>query len=540
MERMNSSGARGAGTWRAALAAASGLLMFAAFPPLEWSVAAWVALIPLMWAVRGQSPRSAARLGFLSGCVFWLPSLYWVSCVTAIGWTMLAILCAVYWIFPAIALAWLQSDRWMERPIGRIAFLAAVALVWAGWEHLRGVLFTGFPWNNLGTSQHANLVFAQHAEWGGAAAVSALVAWGNATGLLMVRGFPVREGRRGVRPEVALGLLGLVAAAFWGWHALARLAPADASIRIALIQPAIPQYQKWTPEFTDTMYDRIRSLSRAAVAAGPHLVVWPETAIPEDVRESEAAIGMIESVVSNGVPLLVGGLDVERTDEGEVLFFNTSFLFGPGPAILETYDKQHRVLFGEYIPFSHLIPPLRRMIPSGFEVQPGRRSTVFRLAEPDTSFSVMICFEDAVAAISRRYVRDGARFIVVQTNDAWFDGTWGPRQHMIQSVFRAIETRVPVVRSANSGVTCWIHPSGRIGGGTGERAGSLPVTGPDGAPASGFLSAGIPFRAGGPAPTFYLRRGAVFGWFAAAMAVGMSGAGIVTRNRREPPTGDDS
>jgi len=507
--------------WRWVCAALSGALLFAAFPPLEWAACAWIALIPLFRAVRGLAPRRAAGPAFLAGAVFWLPSIVWVGCVTWAGWAILALYCALYTIPPAMVFAWLQSERVRAWPASRVLFLAASTAAWAGWEHLRGVLFSGFAWNFIGVTQHGNLAFAQHAEWGGAAAVSALVVWVNAAGALVLESLATRGGLRRSRPEVALGFLVVTAAAFGGWRMLARLPEPDGAVRLGLVQPAIPQYEKWTLEFWEAMYVRLETLSLAALHARPDLVVWPETAVPEDLRRSERVVGIVGGIVSNGTPLLAGGIDSARSGADGVLSFNTSFLIGPGPAIRDTYDKQHLVLFGEYVPFAKWLPWLRRLTPIEYDVSPGRRATVFRLPRPEIPFSAMICFEDTIAPISRRFVRDGARLLVVQTNDAWFDGTWGHRQHMIQSVFRAIETRVPVVRCANSGVTCWIDAAGRVGGAGGARTGSLPLTGSDGKPASGFLTAEVPTRAAGGPPTFFLRHGPVFGWAMAAMAVAL-------------------
>ncbi len=505
--------------WRWVCAALSGGLLFAAFPPLEWAACVWIALIPLFAAVRGLSPRRAAGPAFLSGAVFWLPSIVWVGCVTWAGWAILALYCALYTIPPAVVFAWLQSERVRAWPASRMLFLVGTTAAWTGWEHLRGVWFSGFAWNFIGVSQYANLMIAQHAEWGGAAAVSALVVWVNAAGALMLENLATRGGLRRSRPEVALGFLVVTAAAFGGWRMLARLPEPDGAVRFGLVQPAIPQYEKWTLEFWDSMYGRLDTLSRAALHARPDIIVWPETAVPEDLRRSERIVAMVAGIVSNGVPLLAGGIDSERTDAGELLSYNTSFLIGPGPGIWETYDKQHLVLFGEYVPFAKWLPWLRRLTPIEYDVSPGRKTTVFRLREPAVPFSVMICFEDTLAPMARRFVRAGARLVVVQTNDAWFDGTWGPRQHMIQSVFRAIESRVPVVRCANSGFTCWIAPTGRVGGEGGERTGSLPLTGTDGRPASGFLTAEVPVRTDGAPSTFFLRHGPVFGWAMAVLAI---------------------
>jgi apolipoprotein N-acyltransferase len=138
------------------------------------------------------------------------------------------------------------------------------------------------------------------------------------------------------------------------------------------------------------------------------------------------------------------------------------FLFGPDGRVVDRYDKQHLVPFGEYLPLDRFIPPLRRFAPLGYSCTPGRKATVFRLPGSGAPLSSLICFEDIVAPLSRAFVRGGARLLVNQTNDGWFDRTAQPVQHLGHSVLRAVENRVPVVRAANSGVTCWIDARGRV------------------------------------------------------------------------------
>ncbi len=514
-----------------ALAAASGLLLAAAFPPLEWSWAAWIALLPLLWASRDSRPRRAAGLGFVAGTVFWLTSIWWLTKVTAAGWVGLCLYCALYFMpFAAIVASW--RVRFPDAGVwARLALLAGGTAVWTAGEFIRSNLFTGFAWNPVGVSQSANLTLIQHAEWGGVYAVSALVVWVNLAAFLLLTRMAARgRGERpGLAPDSMLATAVVVAAIASGAQLFHRVPPPDARVRLALVQPAIPQYQKWTDEFIDEMYARLRDLTDAALRSGrPDLVVWPETAVPEDLRASEEACDLLRPLTAYGVPLLVGAMDSERMDTGEVLYYNSAFLVGPGVSLLEQYDKQHRVIFGEYVPLQRYFPWLKTLTPIQYYVSPGKKATVFHLPRPELRFSVLICFEDTVAHLARDFVRRGASLLVNITNDAWFDPTSGSRQHMLHCVLRGVENRVPIARCGNSGVTCWIDERGRIGGANGAKAGTLPVFAAPRVMARGFLSAEIPYRSDGAPPTFYARHGDVFAW---AMTVLAAGFGLLVGRR---------
>jgi len=512
-------------TFRLVAAAASGLLLAAAYPPLELGYLAWIALVPLGVAVRGADGRRAARAGLLAGTVFWLLSLAWLNRVTTIGWGLLSLYCALYFVPPALLAA-----RW-PRPgavpvwLSNVAFMIGWTAVWTGGEFLRGTLGTGFPWNPLGVSQFDNPPMIQGAAWGGVWAVSALVAWVNAGAIATIRRYaeaaPQRRWRQ-PHPELMLAFLAVVGAFVHGWRSVAALPPPDTTVRVALIQPAIPQYAKWDEEFVAGIYERLVALSEAAQrAVRPELLVWPETAVPGDVRNDEAAWAAVRAAIAGGAPLLAGALEVERGDDGAPRYFNSALLIGADGAILETYDKQHLVLFGEYVPFSRRFPFLRRLTPAAYDVEPGGRATVFRAPRPDAPFASLICFEDVFPYLSRRFARAGARWFINQTNDAWYDISSGSRQHLAHAVFRCVETRRPMARAANTGITGWIDVAGRIGGGSESEGGLLPHYTPDGGLAAGFLGADIPLLPADAPPTPYLRRGDLFAGATCAIALGM-------------------
>ena len=480
------------------------LLLFSAFHPIAAADAAWVAAVPLLLLARFTGPGRAFIWGLGGWLLFWLLSLSWLLRLTdtggvpmvliCLGWAMLATYCSLYGAaFCAVAAHVFRRcpdatavdpgaagtlERAMRRGARGVGLVFLLPLLWVGFEYLRSNMLTGFAWHTLGVSQYSNLAVVQAAEWGGVYAVSWVVMTMNVALALTVLRFVAafrRQQRTRFHVELMVGLL--LCALFWVRGVRrARAFGADPQrgerVRIAAIQPNIPQTQKWTTETVRNIYNRLSLLTELAVRVEPDLVVWPETAVPSAINGDPAAREFVESTVRGGVPLLVGSLEEVERDLGR--YHNSSFLIGTNGETLGVYRKQHLVLFGEYIPLEEKLPILMRLSPLGWSCVPGDSNTVFRLplrreaeddgkpGSRDVAFSVLICFEDTVSGLSRRAVREGARFLVVQTNDAWFDGSAGAEQHMAHCVFRAVESRVPIVRVANSGVTCLIDRAGRV------------------------------------------------------------------------------
>lgn len=445
----------------------SGLLLAAAFPPLEWNYAAWVALVPIISAVRFVDRSGWFRMGLLCGVVFWLISISWLTHVTVIGWLLLALYCSLYTIpFVFVAGWWLRRygvDQWRCN----LMFMIVGPVVWSGSEYLRSIVCTGFPWNLLGVSQYRNIPLIQSAQWGGVHALSALIVLMNiaaACTLLRYLHMRRRTGRL-VHPELMAACLVLVLTMAGGIRAIRDTdGESTRSLRAALIQPNIPQDQKWTPDAMDEIHARLKRHTESALRAGElDLIIWPETSMPDYIRYSEKSSKLVLDLATNGVPLLVGSMDILAQDEGPHRHYNSAFLFAPDGRLLDVYDKQHLVLLGEYIPFERwLLPFISSLAPIEGSFTPGTNATIFKLEGPDLSFASLICFEDTVPSLARKAVLKGATLLINQTNDGWFDPSSGSKQHMIHCVFRCVENRVPALRCTNTGVTCMIDRFGRV------------------------------------------------------------------------------
>ncbi len=509
-------------------AVASGLLLSASFAPMQAAEAAWIALVPLMVVLRFAPARDSFRLGVLAGSTFWFTSICWLARVTLPGWILLALYCALYvGAFARVVSLW-WSRFGADRFLPNLGFMALTALAWAGLELVRSTFATGFPWNALGVSQYRNAALLQIAAWGGVYAVSALIVWVNAGLAATVLRYLERGGRGGRRPhpEIFLGFLVLALAFYAGARRVRELGVGEGHLRAALIQTNIPQDDKWDETTVDMIYGRLRELTATALRSGPlDLMIWPETALPDDVRSSPASYDLVYALVTNGVPLLVGSMDTEWRDEGKPLFYNSSFLFDRHGVIKGAYDKRHLVPFGEYVPLRRILPFMTAMTPIQESFTHGKTSTVFRLEEPAAAFSVLICFEDTVAALGRAAVRNGARLLINQTNDAWFDPSSASRQHMAQCVVRCVENAVPALRVANTGVSCAIDRRGVVT--------SVLEDGAGGTRFAGFKTVSIRLPSDDMPLTFYTRHGDVLP--AGAGLLSVLGCLLVARRRARAP-----
>ncbi len=490
----------------AAGAAVSALLLYAAFPPLEWTGAAWAALVPLWVVARRTSLRAALKMAGFAGFLFWVLSLRWLTNVTVLGWLAVSAYCAIYFLPAAFA-----ANRWRG---GAAGFAAALAVVWTGSEFLRGWIFGGFPWNPLGAALTPWLPAIQLAEFGGVWLVSGLAAFAN--GLLA---WALAE-RRGWR-ALAFGAVLVAGALGWGAWTAHSVEEGDLnvkmgsgrSIRVALVQTSIPQDEKWVTAKVLMIYERLAELTRQAQGdPRTELVIWPETALPDDVRNSENSYTLVWNLCTNGTPILTGSLDTAVLDSGEAQYFNSAFLFDVDGRLAGEYDKRHLVIGGEFI-------PLARFVPADWQVAwgwpasitAGRAGAVFRAGKGDVPLAPLVCFEDVFPDLARADVRAGARMLVNVTNDAWFDAVIAPWQHLRNAVLRAVENRVPLVRAANTGVTGVVEPSGRLAAFLSDGAGR--TDGP------GVLWADVPVPYDASPLTFYARYGDIYGIACAAATV---------------------
>jgi apolipoprotein N-acyltransferase len=442
---------------RALVIVTSGVALALAFPRPGWSGLAWVALAPILVVALPRPPRIAFGWAWLGATVFFLVLLRWLDFTfrvySAIPWPLTwfptGLLAAYCGLWPAAVAG---AAAGLARRRSPALALAVIPFLWIAAEWGRGHLMGGFPWGSLGYSQYRTLPVIQVAELGGVYAVSFLLAAVNAA----LAGLGILP-RRQALVGAGLGGVLLVACLAFGVHRLRQPAPV-ASAGIAVIQPSIDQPLKWDPDHAQSVLRTYLELTGQAAAAGPSLIVWPETAAPTVLRRDPGLVAVLADLAAtSGSALLVGSIDADgSTPPG---YRNTAFLLS-GRGLEDRYDKIKLVPFGEYVPLSGVIGFVRSWAEFIADLVPGSRATVF--PGPPAPFGVVICYEGIFPELYREFVRGGARLMVNMTNDAWFGRTSGPWQHLAMYPLRAVEHRTAVVRSANTGISAFVAPSGAI------------------------------------------------------------------------------
>lgn len=485
----------------------SGLLLALAFPGFGHSTVIYAALVPLLFAVQSVSIKRAVWLGILAGFVFFMISLSWLHNLTGmvegaalkvsalLGYGALALYCALYFV-PISIIAALGAKQWLGSNLRKnLRYMVVLTATWVGSEYLRSFLFTGFPWNPLGASQYANSTIIQVAEWGGVYLVSACIVWMNVAIFITFRQYThgIRLSKYRPHFELMIGLIPIALSIMHGMSMLFNKTDPREGINVAMVQPNIQQSAKWDDAKDQEIRVRLEELTEEVTRLyGLDLVIWPETAVPDFVRSSPESYDMVARMAMQGTPLLVGTMDFTASGAG-IKYYNSSILFDTNGNEIGKYDKQHLVPFGEYVPFPGL---MRKFTPIEVDFGRGSGSTLLPI-NGDRSFSVLICFEDIVAPLAVNAVRAGARWLVNQTNDAWFDPSAASEQHLAHAVFRCVENRVPMARCCNTGVTCFIDSYGSIKRGVAVRT-------------AGFTASRVHPRSIGAELTFYTRHGDLF------------------------------
>ncbi len=481
------------------------LLLWLSFTPLELAPLAWVALTPLSLIVRRPVLTGRQLLAVLViGWIWGVATVQWIRLGHPV---MYAALAALGFYLGLYIPAFLVISRRTVRA-GCPVWLA-VPLVWTALEFLRAWLLTGFSWYYLGHSQYRWIELIQIADITGVYGISFLTAMSAA---VVADAFPTAaaegvdedadsSGQRWRRPAAgAVVCVSLILAAhIYGTFRQQSPAQNDGPV-IALIQGNFSPDEKHDPRRSRRIVYIHDMLTRRAARLQPDLIVWPETMWPmaDWIEDPELSEEQIESLVTAahyappdqtpavlkffrqghqtrehlitrsqeaGVPMLVGVVTRTATEHG-IREFNSAVLTDPDRRYVGRYDKMHLVVFGEYTPLKTVFPFLASLRPPGMpELTAGRRPRIF--SAQGVRYGPAICFEDTVPRVIRRIVRSsdsgGPPDVLVNlTNDAWFRGSCGLDQHLITSLFRCIETRRPMVRAVNGGISAFIDSSGRI------------------------------------------------------------------------------
>lgn len=464
---------------RLLIAAAAGALAVLAMPPFGLWPVLFLSYPVLVWLLDGAAPdataplagwRRTAATAWAFGFGFFLTGLHWIGSAFLVEADTFA------WMIPfvavilpgGLALFWAGAAV-AARAVARSgpARVAALALAFALAEWLRGHILTGFPWNAAGYAFGVSDALLQGAAfWGlyGHTLMALLAAFAPA----LLAG---PDGVPGRTRLAAVVLLSLGVPALLAGIGLVRLAAPDApdveDVRLRIVQPNVPQADKWRPELRAANFARLLRLSRGEDGlAGITHVIWPESAPPFLLADTPDARTLIADMLPGGAALITGAvrsepLDTPRADGRRSRFYNSVFVLDDAGRIGAVYDKVHLVPFGEYLPLQDLLEAigLQQLTRQrgGYSSGPGRMTLAIPNA-PDAS--PLVCYEIIFPGDVAAQPRPG--WLMNLTNDAWFGDSIGPRQHLAQARMRAVEEGLPVVRAANTGISAVIDARGQV------------------------------------------------------------------------------
>jgi apolipoprotein N-acyltransferase len=451
----------------------SSILLSLSFSSFNISFLAWIGLIPFFISLRNKNLKQSFVLSYICGFLFFLFSMYWLFHVTVFGLLVLSLYQALYFgIFGSFVSLFTQTEH--GKPITGAYLILPSA--WCLLEYVRANLFGGIGWNLLAYSQYGQVPVIQIADITGVYGVSFLIVLVNLAlfeGISILMNKKVKVGVK-IKSCTLFNVLSVfilfVLCLLYGYKQITSFSLKDikaTKLKLSLVQGNISQMHKWDIKYKDYILSQYEKLTlEAARLDRPDIIIWPETSIPgylnQDSKLMRYMVGLsnkTETPILAGTPMA----GINETEDGVEL--NSAVLFSSGK-ILQRYDKLHLVMFGEFVPLGRYFPRIRELFPITGNFIPGNNYTIFQLPadsrQVKADFAVLICFEDIFPGLVRRFVKEGADFMVNITNDAWFGRSAAPYQHSANSVFRAVENRRPFARAANTGLTCFIDRAGKL------------------------------------------------------------------------------
>lgn len=458
----------GLGRWcfLAACSLGTAWLVYASYPKISRHALAWFALAPFIWGVtKTKGFWSSFFYSWFTAVLFNAGIFYWIYYTCLHGGGLSQGLSAAAWLGLS-ALLGLQfalfggSCYFLKKTGDFFPLLAACGFVAWEWVHQTLAFYgLGFPWMMLGYTQWNAPQMLQIASFTGVYGVSFAVAF---TGASLGWAFAVRGVKNGV-VHMCLAAAVFLSLYAYGHYSLpsrsGRPGQPLLSLNAALIQPNIDQYKKWSPEFETEITDTLTEMGRSLEGEDVMLTVWPESAVPGSLTD-ETYLTLFEDIATRTDSYQFIGSNVEEDGKQYV----GAYLMAPNRDELQSYRKIKLVPFGEYIPLENLVRAAFKNVAVLGELgvfTPGPRGQK-PLDLSGVSVGGTICYESIYPQLWLSQNRQGAKFFVNVTNDAWFFDTAAPYQHLAVNVLRAVETGRPVLRAANTGFSAFIDPFGRI------------------------------------------------------------------------------
>ena len=443
--------------------------------PIFSGFLAWVSYIPIFYISRGLEPKKAFWLGTIGGIAYFGIVLYWLDIAMTVFGNMpqylaipvlfvLVIYCALYWGF------WGYISTYISRSVG-IDLSIVSPFVFVTLEYIRNYLLSGFPWGNIAYSQYKNIIFIQISALGGIYLVQYVVLLINSVLECWFRFFVDRKEKRPLRYSVVL----LLVLSFVYLYGLIRANSVDTEmsnskkVKASLLQGNIDQgIKKRSSEYRGTILSNYLDLIEKASGFNPDIVVWPEAAFPLSLPDEMSSFSNKDRLLNaDSFPFgQIVGVSTYSYSQGKRLLHNGAFILDENLDVVGKYYKSHLVPFGEYVPLGI---PVEKFVSGVGTFVPGEEVKPVEISHNDNRIKagILICYEGIFPEISREHSKKGANLLVNLTNDAWYGISSAPYQHLSMYVFRAIENGKFVLRAANTGVSAFINPYGKITAQTG-------------------------------------------------------------------------
>jgi len=426
----------------------------------------------LLISLKNSSLTNSFRLGFIAGLAHYITLTYWLAytmqtygnlplyqCLSVL--LLLSSCLAIY-----IAVFSVVLIRLCAKPVN---CLFIIPCLWVSLEYIRNYLFSGFPWGLIGYSQFNNLHLIQISDIFGIYGVSFLIALANAAiflAFLYLTGSKWKEAEvkkrlAGSSIFVFILIIGLVFIyGTWRIKLIDNLISASKPLKVTIVQGNIEQLIKWDPAFQTATTEKYINLSLSAKEEKPDLVVWPETATPfYFLYDRPLSKKVLKGIHDTNTDFLIGSPSFARRGN-TIEYYNSAYLISPDGRVCGKYDKAHLVPFGEYVPFKKWLPFIGKMVEAVGDFSAGQEGKTIELNS--YKLGLLICYEIIFPELSRAMTKNDAVLLVNITNDAWYGRSSAPYQHFSMAVFRAIENRRSLVRAANTGISGFIDPVGRV------------------------------------------------------------------------------
>ena len=325
---------------------------------------------------------------------------------------------------------------------------------------------TGFPWNGLGVGLKNDLVMIQIADAIGVTGLSFVIVFCTSISASLIFRITkeIKTKQLRAHPDFIVGIIIVASIFLYGTYRLTKGKENHIEVRVLLVQGGIDQTEKWDANSAQKIYKRYWDLTTPYLTlenADFDLVVWPESSLPYALHDKETQT-YLNNILSVDDYELVLGLNENIPQEG---IYNSIVVLRGNTSDAKTYRKIHLVPFGEYVPLRSTMPFLEKLASNaiGVDFTPGKKAEPIKMNLPEPySIIPLVCFEDTFGNLARKFIKDKPQLIVNVTNDGWFGKSAASEQHYANAIFRCIELRRPMIRSANTGISCIIDSTGNL------------------------------------------------------------------------------